>query len=46
MLISFLKSPGSIKLHDETERYLSEGKKVALRLTFTGGNPKYELKVE
>jgi len=43
MLVAFLKSPESRKLRDESEKYLAEGKKVTLRLSFTGGKPKYEL---
>ncbi len=46
MLISFLKSPESQKLRDESERLLAEGKQVTLRIHFEDGNPRYELKVE
>jgi hypothetical protein len=45
MLVTFLKSPESQRLRDEAERYLSEGKKVKLRLHFADGKPKYELNV-
>ena len=31
-LVSFLKSPESKKLRDETEKYLSEGKDVRVRV--------------
>jgi len=44
-LVTFLKSPASQKLRDESEKYLAEGKKVTLKLSFAGGKPKYELKV-
>jgi hypothetical protein len=46
MLVTFLKSPESQTLRDEAETYLAEGKKVKLRLSFTDGKPKYELKIE
>ena len=44
-LVSFLKSPESISLRDEAERYLAEGKKVTVKINFEMGQPKYELKV-
>ena len=44
MLVSFLKSPESVKLRDESERYLAEGKEVTVRISFEDGKPKYELK--
>ena len=44
-LVSFLKSPESRKLHDESERYLAEGKQVTVRVSFEDGKPKYELKI-
>jgi hypothetical protein len=46
MLVSFLKSPESRKLRDESERYLADGKKVTVRVSFEKGKPKYELKIE
>lgn len=46
MLVSFLKSPESQKIRDESEKYLAEGKKVALRVSFVCGKPKYKLKVD
>ena len=45
MLVSFLKSPESRKLRDESERYLAEGKQVTVRVSFEEGKPKYELKI-
>jgi hypothetical protein len=45
-LVSFLKSPESKALRDESERYLAEGKRVTVRINFDPGKPKYELKVE
>lgn len=45
MLVAFLKSPESQKLRDESEKYLAEGKKVTLRLSFADGKPKYELEI-
>ena len=44
-LVSFLKSPESISLRDEAERYLAAGKKVTVKINFEMGQPKYELKV-
>lgn len=45
MLLDFLKSPESQKLRDESEKYLAEGRKVMLRLSFVDGKPKYELNI-
>ena len=45
MLVSFLKSPESRKLRDESEKHLSEGKQVTVRVSFKDGKPKYELKI-
>ena len=45
MLLSFLKSPESVKLRDESERYLAEGREVTVRVSFEDGKPKYELKI-
>jgi len=44
-LISFLRSPESQRLRDESERYLAEGKKVTVKIYFETGEAKYELKV-
>lgn len=46
MLLTFLKSPESQKLRDESEKYLAEGRKVTLRLSFTDGGLKYELNID
>ena len=46
MLVSFLKSPESKKLRDESEKLLAEGKQVTLKIHFEDGKPRYELKVE
>jgi len=46
MIVSFLKSPESQKLRAESERYLSDGKEVSVRIYFVDGKPKYELKVK
>jgi hypothetical protein len=46
MLLAFLKSPESQRLRDESEKYLAEGRKVTLRLSFTDGKPKYELNID
>jgi len=44
-LVSFLKSPGSKKLLDETEKYLSEGKDVRVRVYTEAGDMKYQLDI-
>jgi hypothetical protein len=46
MLLAFLKSPESQKLRDESEKYLAEGKRVMLKLSFADGEPRYELKID
>jgi hypothetical protein len=46
MLVTFLRSPESQTIRDEAEKYLAAGKKVKLRLSFTDGKPKYELKIK
>jgi len=46
MLVTFLKSPQSQRIRDEAEKYLAEGKKVRLRLSFTDRKPKYELDID
>ena len=45
MLVSFLKSPESLELRDEAERYLAEGKQVTVSISLEDGKPKYELKI-
>ncbi len=45
-LVSFLKSPESKKLRDESERYLAEGKRVSVEICFENGKPIYRLKVK
>ncbi|MFC1965131.1 hypothetical protein ACFLWG_03940 [Chloroflexota bacterium] len=45
-LVSFLKSPELQKLRAESERYLSEGKEVTVRIHFVDGKPRYDLKVK
>ncbi len=44
-LLAFLLSPGLEKLREESERYLAEGKQVALSISFEHGKPQYELKI-
>ena len=46
MLLSFLKSPESKKLRDESERLLADGKQVILKIHFENNKPRYELKVD
>jgi hypothetical protein len=45
-LVTFLKSPESQRLRIESEKYLSEGKKVSVKITTNEGRPKYELIVK
>ena len=45
-LLSFLKSPDSKRLRDESERYLSEGKQVSLMINYKSGKPEYKLKID
>ena len=45
-LAAFLKSPESSRLRDEAERYLSEGKQVAVIIRFESEQPIYEIKVK
>ena len=46
MLLSFLKSPESKKLRDESERFLADGRQVTLKMQFDDDKPSYELKVD
>lgn len=45
-LVTFLQSPESEKLRIESERYLSEGKQVKLKIYYRNGQPQYKLKIE
>ena len=45
-LVTFLRSPQSRKLRDESEKYLADGKKVTVKINFDTGKPEYELKVD
>jgi hypothetical protein len=45
-LVTFLKSPESKKLRDESERYLAEGKQVSVRIDFVNGEPRYSLEIQ
>ena len=45
-LVSFLKSPESKRLRDESEKYLAEGKQVTVDIHFEAGKPVYELKLK
>ncbi len=42
-LVSFLKSPESKLLRDESERLLAEGKHVSVKVDFIKDQPRYEL---
>jgi hypothetical protein len=42
-LVAFLQSPEFKRLREESERYLSEGKQVSVRVSSEKGQPKYEL---
>jgi hypothetical protein len=45
LLVSFLKSPESIKLRNESEKQLADGKDVSVSISLENGKPKYELKI-
>jgi hypothetical protein len=45
-VLSLLKSPDLIKLRSDSEKYLSDGKKVRLVISHDEGNPEYRLEVE
>ena len=45
-LVSFLKSPDSKRLRDESERYMAEGKQVTVRVYFDKDQLRYELKTD
>jgi len=44
-LVSFLRSPQSVKLRDICEKYLAEGKEVRVKIYFGRGKPKYQIKL-
>jgi hypothetical protein len=44
-LVSFLQSPESKWLRDESEKCLAEGKQVRLTIDLENGEPKYGLKI-
>lgn len=46
LLYAFLESPELQKLCDETEKCLSEGKEVNVRIYLENGKPKYELTIK
>jgi hypothetical protein len=45
-LLTFLQSPESEKLREESERYLAEGKQVTVRILIEEGKFGYELEIE
>jgi hypothetical protein len=45
-LFNFLQSPESQRLREESERYLSEGKEVSVKISINQGKPEYELTVK
>ena len=44
-LVSFIRSPELIKVRDECEKYLAEGKEVNVVLHLGRRKPKYEIKL-
>lgn len=44
-LMAFLKSPAARELIDQSEKYLSDGKKVNVKLYITDDKPRYELEI-
>ena len=45
-LVAFLRSPESLRLRIESERYLAEGKRVKIIIGSKNGKPEYSLKIE
>ncbi len=45
-LLAFLQSPESVKLREDSERYLSEGKQVTIRIHGEEGKFRYELQIK
>ncbi len=45
-LLTFLQSPESVKLREESERYLAEGKQVTVRIHIEEGKFGYELQIK
>ena len=44
-LMTFLRSPAARELIDESEKLLSEGKKVNVKLYIADDKPRYELEI-
>ena len=44
-LVSFIRSPELVKVRDECEKYLAEGKEVNVVLHLGRRKPKYEIKL-
>jgi len=44
-LVSFLQSPESRVLRDESESQLADGKQVTVRISTEDGKPKYEFRI-
>ena len=44
-LVSFLRSPESKKLRDESEKYLAQGKEIKVKIYSEAGKVKYEIKL-
>jgi len=44
-LVDFLQSPDMKRLRDESERLLSDGKKVTVSISFEDSKPRYELRI-
>ncbi|MFC2038152.1 hypothetical protein ACFLUG_00055 [Chloroflexota bacterium] len=45
LLVEFLQSTEAKTLLNESEKYLSEGKKVTVKLSFHGEKPEYRLEI-
>jgi len=45
-LISLLTSPELVRLRDESEKHLADGKEVKLTIHLSEGQPRYELKTD
>lgn len=46
MLVTFLKSPASKKLLDESEKLLADGKQVKIKVNFIEGKIEYKMEIK
>ena len=46
LLVAFLKSPESQRLLDESEKYLSDGRQVKIRVNFVDGKVECQMEIK